>query len=465
MRKSIWFKLFISITILALLIMSISWFMNTKYLEKYYIFKKKEKLVEYGNDIESLYINKDENLEHELTKIENELNGKISLLDNKNQFVYYSDSKGMLCKFNSDLTKENNTIIDMYTYNRFGMKFLVLNKLMKDNSILIMQIPIAPIKESVHVVNSFYWYIGIISILVSIVFAYLFSKKFTKPIIELNLVAKDMLNLDFSKKYEYGKDDEIGQLSYTINQLSRRLHFYIEKLKDDIEKERELDKIRKEFIANVSHELKTPISLIQGYAEGLKENVLDAKEDKEFYCDVIIDESDKMNKLIKELLNLSKLQSRKVNLNKNYFDIVKLIEETNKKYKNIFLERNITYEIEYLKKDIMINGDYYKIEQVLTNLTNNAINHVDYDKRIGIKIYEKDNKVMVTVKNTGPNIEEKHINKIWESFYKGDVSRNRTDGGTGLGLAIVKEIIELHNGEYGVDNQKDGVAFWFNIPI
>lgn len=261
----------------------------------------------------------------------------------------------------------------------------------------------------------------------------------------------------------------VERLGRSINYLSDKLDTTITELNDanvilqnDIDRERHIDKMHKQFVSSVSHELKTPITLIQGYAEGLKDDILEDRLSKEHYCDVIIDESRKMDKLVRDLLQLSQLESGYSQLNEETFNITSLISNVIEKYRPILKEKEITILTE-LKGVINVYADKGKIEQVINNYLNNAINHLDNEGVIEIKIVEEHNKVKIKVFNTGKLIPEDELNNIWISFYKIDKSRAREYGGTGLGLSIVQRIVELHNGKFGVSNLQDGVEFWFEL--
>jgi signal transduction histidine kinase len=236
------------------------------------------------------------------------------------------------------------------------------------------------------------------------------------------------------------------------------------KLLEDIERERRIDEMRREFISNVSHELKTPISLIQGYAEGLKENVNEDEENKNFYCEVIADEAGKMGKLVGELLDLSQIEAGTFKLDKINFEISRLAAKVMEKYKPIFLEKKIDCALEE-EPGLIVFADRFRTEQIIVNYLNNAINHVDQKKLINISIKSFQNKARVSVYNSGRPISPELSDKIWESFYKVDKARTRAYGGTGLGLSIVKAIQEMDNNRYGVLNRDGGVEFWFELDM
>ena len=225
--------------------------------------------------------------------------------------------------------------------------------------------------------------------------------------------------------------------------------------------------MRKQFISDVSHELKTPISLIQGYAEGLVENVNSDEENRKFYADVILDEANKMDKLVKRLLELMKLEYEDRKFNDTKFNIVELINEVIKNSKVVLSENNI--EIEFKSKEpIYVYADDFYIEQVVTNYFTNAIKNIEEVNgkkkiKIAIRKGKEEGKLRITVFNTGKNIDEENLNRIWTRFYKIDESRDRSKGGTGIGLSLVKAIMTKYKSKYGVTNKKDGVEFYFEV--
>lgn len=487
MKKSIGIKLFSIITVFALIIVGISWLINIKYLESFYMKNKEESLIKYGQEIKRTITNDsgDIDIELELEKIEKSINGDIMIFSPQGELKYKSSTRKQLGRisgygmekfpFTNEDHKElvqGKAIIKQYVHPNLGIEFLALGLILPNEDFLMIEISVADINESVDIANDFYVYIVIASLLIGTVVAFLISKWFTKPIIKLNNVAKSMSDLNFDERYEVKTNDEIGELGKSINYLSKKLSTTIfdlnqanEKLKEDIERERKIDMMRKEFISSVSHELKTPIALVQGYAEGLKDNIASDIEDRNFYCDVIIDETEKMNKLVKDLLNLSQIESGHISLDIEKFDLIDTVERVVNKYGPILNEKKISLCINKEIDNAMISADLPKIEQVLVNFINNALNHVNSEKILSINISSSKDRVKVGIFNTGNNIEKDEIEKIWQSFYKVDKARSRKYGGTGLGLSIVKGILDLHNSNYGVINKDDGVEFWFDMKL
>ena len=221
--------------------------------------------------------------------------------------------------------------------------------------------------------------------------------------------------------------------------------------------------MRTEFLSNVSHELKTPIALIQGYAEGLKEGIFDSPESMDFYCDVIIDEASKMNVMVKKLLTLNQLEFGNESLEMNRFDIVELVEAIVTANELRASQQGITIEFNPDEKHIDVWSDEYKIEEVVTNYLSNAINHCEFEKKIVIRIGKVEDCVRVYVYNTGKHIPEEDIERIWDKFYKVDKARTREYGGNGIGLSIVKAIMDSYGNSFGVSNVEGGVEFWFDL--
>ena len=232
----------------------------------------------------------------------------------------------------------------------------------------------------------------------------------------------------------------------------------------DIQKKTELDDMRKEFLANVSHELKTPLSLIQGYAEGLKEGVFDDDESRDYYLEVIMDEADKMNKMVKKLLILNEIEFGKSPVEFQRFNIVELINSVLSMTEILFKKKNIKLHFE-ATEPIYVWADELLVEQVVTNYISNALNHVSGDNIIEVKLIPRGDVIRIAVFNTGENIPEEELEKIWIKFYKVDKARTREYGGSGIGLSIVKAIMNSHNKECGAINRPTGVEFWFELDI
>lgn len=333
----------------------------------------------------------------------------------------------------------------------------------------IIRMSVESFKESISISNKFYLWIGFVAIIVATIIILFVTSRYTKPLLELADISKKMSNLDFNAKYTGHHNDELGVLGNSMNDMSEKLERAISELKaanielqKDIERKEEVDEMRKEFISNVSHELKTPIALIQGYAEGLQEGITENPEDMQYYCDVIIDEADKMNKMVKNLLTLNQLEFGDSHVNMERFDIVSVISGVISSMKLQMQQKEVNIEFSCDKK-IYVWADEFQIEEVITNYLSNALNHVDENKIIKVEIIEKNGIVRVAVFNTGKNIPEDELDNIWVKFYKVDKARTRAYGGNGIGLSIVKAIMDRHNKAFGVENKENGVTFWFEL--
>lgn len=324
-------------------------------------------------------------------------------------------------------------------------------------------------KESVAVSNKFITYIGILILAIGAVAMFFIGRSFTKPILKLADIADRMTRLDFDAKYEGVTDDEIGRLGNSMNMLSENLEHTISELKSannelqrDIERKSRIDEMRQEFLSNVSHELKTPIALIQGYAEGLQDGIIDDPEDRKFYCDVIVDEADKMNRMVRRLLDLNQLEFGTQTPNMERFDVVEVIRSVVSASDILFKQNNVEL-IMYEPAPVYVWAEEYLVEEVLTNYVSNALNHLKEPNRIQIYTRHFGDHVRIGVRNTGEHIPENELDKIWEKFYKVDKARTRAYGGNGIGLSIVKAILNSFNRECGVKNVEDGVEFWFEL--
>lgn len=478
-------RLFLSVSFLIVFFVALSFFLNSEYLGKYYIAQKRATLVESKDLIEGLYKGDPEAISLELDNLERNKGLNISFLSSDFEVKYNSSIRTFrplfehrppdgpplkeTAGYDIQTMEKGHYAIIINRDPRLKTDFLVLVSRLNNNDILMLSSPLAAINESTAIANRFFLFTGLITIFLGGGAIFWYAKRFTKPILELNDIAQRMSKLDFSKKYPIQSQDEIGQLGGSINSLSYQLDKAIselteanDKLKEDIEQERRLDKMRKEFVSNVSHELKTPIALIQGYAEGLKLNVNEDEENRNYYCDVIMDEADKMNRLVRDLLDLSQIESGSFRLEKTAFDISLVTENVLEKYKPMFGEKGINVQLEKPER-AAVYADYRRIEQVLVNYLTNAINHADEQRQIKIQIGQRNDKVRVSVYNSGKNIPEESLDKLWTSFYKVDKARTRAYGGTGLGLSVVKSIMELHHNRFGVENQSDGVLFWFEV--
>lgn len=489
--ESVRVKLFITISTIILLIIVFLIIVNNLVLGQFYIYSKRQALKSVYETVNNFYQNSQNvNLETQLEQISIQNNFDILIKNDQNVSIYTSNKdfystlgqmNEMTIKFKVGmgeiLEESNQYVIKKIRDTKNGVTYVLLSAMLDNGYQLYVRIPINAIQESVKISNNFLYLIAGITILISAVIVSYVSRRFTDPILELNDIAKRMSNLDFSQKYEItDAGDEINNLGKSINAMSEKLEKTINQLRKtnielekDIEEKSKIDEMRKSFISDVSHELKTPIALIQGYSEGLLENVNADEESRKFYAEVIQDETNKMDKLVKQLLELMKLEYGKREFNDRKFNIVELEKEVVRRSKVILEENNIQVEFETPEEVNVIADDFY-IEQVISNYLTNAIKNIkEVDNRKTIKITNsvdvEKGKIRVKVFNTGDNIPEEHMAKIWNRFYKIDESRNRNDGGSGIGLSFVKAVMNNYQNNYGVINKDDGVEFYFELQL
>lgn len=489
--KSVRVKLFMTLSLVIILIILFLVLINNVVFGQFFIYSKIKSLKSVYEMVNDYYNNaQDINLETQLEKIAISNNFDILIRSNQNVNVYTSNKDffsmlgqmdEMTSRFNNDTGEvlENNEkfTIKKVKDNKNGMTYILLSAILDNGYLLYIRIPITSIQESVKISNNFLYLMAGFAILIAAVIVSYVSRKFGDPISELNDIAKKMANLDFSHKYEItDADDEINNLGKSINAMSDKLEKTIKQLRNtnielekDIEEKSQIDEMRKSFISDVSHELKTPIALIQGYSEGLLENVNSDEESRKFYAEVILDETNKMDRLVKQLLELMKLEYGKREFEDKEFNIVELEKEVVRKSQVMLEEKQAEVKMK-TSDEINVFADDFYIEQVISNYLTNAIKHVkevNGEKYIQIEnvVDVEKNKVKVKVFNTGENIKEEDIARIWNRFYKVDESRNRADGGTGIGLSFVRAIMSNYGNVYGVINKDNGVEFYLELDL
>lgn len=461
------------------------WVLNTTLLPRYYMHNKKHVLME-NYEMISNASEQDKLESDEFTVTFDNLcsNGNIMTLilqpDGKvlrssvndldalrgelwNVLLHTDDMEVLYSNDQYQLLRKNDTRLDS--------EYLVLVGVLENGDMILMRTAVESIRESAAISNRFLLFVGAAAIVSSLLVAFFTTRHITKPLQQLTDISKRMVDLDFNAKYESNRSNsyEVEELGNHINRLSENLERTISELKtanvelqDDIEKKIQIDEMRKEFLSNVSHELKTPLALIQGYAEGLQECINDDAESREFYCDVIIDEADKMNRMVKKLLTLNQLEFGNDQVVMERFDMTELVRGVANSTKILMEQKGIRLELDNLE-EAWVWGDEFKVEEVITNYMSNAINHADGGKVIRVFYTRFEDKLRVSVFNTGQPIPEDDIDKIWVKFYKVDKARTREYGGSGIGLSIVKAIMDSFHQQCGVINHEDGVEFWMEL--
>jgi signal transduction histidine kinase len=490
-RLSITKKLFAITTIIFVVFIAGTLIVQSLFFEKFYINKKKSELI---NNMEKFKISysktvSDEEVTQLVDEYEQNYGFKIAILQSNNQLKYLARAGGnrieptRLRELNdfifrwikSSMNKNENrlgnkTQIVSAENREFTTRSLISMTAITDKGDTIFAISsLQPVNEATSIIEEFYRYFCVVAIIIILLLSLVYSNMIAKPLLSINKTATKMAKLDFSEKCSVRSQDEIGNVAASLNFLSENLDSALTslksanaKLEEDIEKERNLEKMRKEFVASVSHELKTPISLIDGYAVGLKDNIFEVEE-KDYYLDVIIDEARKMGNLVTDMLDLSQLESGSFKLTKERFNLTDLINFTTKKYSSIFHEKEVQLDIK-LNDEVLVYADWNRMEQVITNFITNALKHVNHGGDISINMIEYNDNISIEIENSGSAIPKEDLEKIWDKFYKIDKSHNRKDGGTGIGLSIVKNILTIHGYTFGVKNTNRGVKFYFEVP-
>ncbi|MFD2682562.1 sensor histidine kinase [Bacillus seohaeanensis] len=362
------------------------------------------------------------------------------------------------------ILKENhNSYAETLDYEENNINYKIFIRPIKDTTgetiYIFAMTSLQPVDEAVQMLEDYYVYLIIFVLLLSVLASFYYSKKIAKPLLQINDTTNKIANLDFSETIPVTSKDEIGTLSHNINTLSTTLHSYINQLQQDIEKEKQLENTRKEFISGVSHELKTPLSIMKSCISILEDGV--ASNKKDYYFKAMAKEVDKMDMLIVDMLELAKFESGTYKMEMDVFYIDQVIEYICEQLALDITNKQLRVHKQLSKVKVVANQ--HRIEQVITNFITNAIRYTPENKSIIISTIEENEHVKVCVENQGAHIAQEHLEKIWDRFYRGDTSRRRSKGGTGLGLAISKNILELHGAEYGVSNTEDGVLFFFYL--
>lgn len=493
MNKSISRKLFTITFGLILTLFIINMIVQLLFFEDFYLNRKVKDLKNEVNTFRTMYsyqlVNKN-TLYDALRYYEESNNSKMAIFSLDGKLKYLTnyedgvDDSKTLTDFCSDLLSNRELIDRVLTYDTVectiftdkssdSKKIGVVSpmSLQKFNdSIIISVSSIQPIQEAASVIESFYFYLLIGIFIIAIILSNIYAKLISKPLIKINKVAKKMSNLDFNAKCDVTSKDEIGNLANTLNFLSSNLENALDDLKDknlklenEIERERNLENMRKDFINSVSHDLKTPIGIISGYAEGLKDNIVSGDE-RNIYLETIIDEANKMNSLLNTMLDISRLETDKITLTLEGFNIVRLLQGMIKKFSLELYNKNITANFISPPPYAYVIGDILKIEQVIQNLITNGIKYSPEGSTINISIFDEDINFIINIENTGVSIPENEFENIFAKFYRLDKSGDRTKKSYGLGLSIVKRILDLHNSSYSITNSTEGVLFKFSLP-
>lgn len=481
--KRINFKLWFYFTAFACLILGILWLLQMVFLNNFYKGMKKNEVIKIANEIKGSY--NQEEFEDKINEIAFKNSVLIFLTDEdgnvKNFFdehILFEKREQVLIENNrpslippgdgaiqqgsiyravsiefDDILKKLQESEEEYAINiikepRFSGETLIYGEKI-EGGYLIISTPIEAMSGATLVLRTQLIYVTIISLIFSFLIAFLISKKFTKPISQITYSAKELAKGNYDTEFESGHYAEIDELIETLNYTAKELS--------------KVENLRKELIANVSHDLRTPLTLIKAYSEMLYEKTGDMKEKREEQLQIIINETDRLTKLVNNILDLSKLQSGNEEIKLDNVNLSELVERILLGFKPLCDKEGYTI-IKDIKKDYYVAGNAVRLEQVLYNLIGNAINHIGENKTVNIKMEDIGETVHFEVTDNGVGIKEEEIPHIWERYYKTRNDKEKQLGGTGIGLSIVKSILELHNAEYGVRSiVGKETTFWFEI--
>ena len=479
LKKQLWFNIFVRVAVIFIVFVLVLTLSNISLLVNFFVAKEKNALQNQIKVVNNLDLDNEAEILSTLSQISEEHNFDVEIYNRRGSILYTTHGGQMMDFFKQkndrfNMAHEEMSVIKSEDLGS-GITFKQVVRRFDNNEYLLCEAQIDDgifaevrvqkqlIVDSADIANEFIIIVSAVCFVLSIAWVLIFAKKFSEPISEMNRITKEMASLNFDERLNASGEDEIGQLSCSINELSNTLSSALEdlkakneKLQEDIEAERRLDSMRKAFIANVSHELKTPIAIINGYAEGLKLDI--NPESREEYCNTIIDEGNRMNSLVLSILELSKYESGQMPLNLTEVDMGTLANEL---IVRIFKNSKILTKCEIPKNTIAL-ADSLQIEQVLKSLLENALAHTPEDGSVRVTAGGED-VIRISVFNTGSHIETDDMPQIWQSFYRGDSSHKRDKSRFGLGLSIVSAIIKMHNTRCGVYNTEDGVCFWFEL--
>ncbi len=358
--------------------------------------------------------------------------------------------------------------------NWSGIEYAILVKALPNvtggERYLFVMASLQPVGEAVEILKQYFIYIAPLILILAVILSLIYSRIVSRPLVMLSRSAARLAKLNFTGQHEIRSKDEFGELSRNLISLSQNLDTALKELKqanvtlqEDIEEKKKSEELRKELIANISHELKTPLGIVKGFAEGLQDGIAGDKKDR--YLALIVHETDRMNDLIMDMLELSKFEAKAVRLQPGTLALVSLIRKAADSFSRQMESKQLVLEVNsHGEGEWFVHADPRRIEQVVLNLLSNAIRHAMENSIIGIEISRTaPGQITTVIENSGSPIAEEDLTRLWDHFYRAERSRDRKSGGTGLGLAIVKHIMELHAGGFGVNNTERGVAFYFNL--
>ena len=454
MKNKLATKIFMYLAIFSLFILIFLFFFQVIFIDTFYEWTKTRTIKNLSKDI--LVTENDTSLYDKIDKVSYKENVCIELTNSNGDNLY--SSNGNNCRLRSRTIKGNfiNSNKESKTYNLVNNftkeKSIMSATKLSNNLYIFISTSLIPLDSTINIIEQQLIVVSIVVLLLSIVVAYFISKRLSLPITKISKAAKLISKGKLKTKFETTSDiKELVDLTNALNDM-----------KDELSKTEEL---QKDLMANVSHDLKTPLTMIKAYAELILDININDKEKCKNNLTIIIEEVNRLNELVNDILALTKVENDLDKLDISSFDLIKLIEKIVKQH-NIYVIKD-GYSIEFIHnniKELMIDADKKKIEQVIYNLLNNALNYTGEDKKVIIKVVEDDKDYTIMVIDSGKGIDKKEIDHIFDRYYRSKKNHKRYVYGTGLGLSIVKNILLLHNFDYGVTSKKNkGTTFYFKI--
>ena len=454
MKNSLATKIFKYLAIFSLFILVFLFFFQVIFIDTFYEWTKTRTIKNLSKDI--LVTERDTSLYDKLDRVSYKENVCIELTNSNGDNLY--SSNGNNCRLRSRTIKGNfiNSNKESKTYNLVNNftkeKSIMSATKLSNNLYIFISTSLIPLDSTINIIEQQLIVVSIVVLLLSIVVAYFISKRLSLPITKISKAAKLISKGKLKTKFETTSDiKELVDLTNALNDM-----------KDELSKTEEL---QKDLMANVSHDLKTPLTMIKAYAELILDININDKEKCKNNLNIIIEEVNRLNELVNDILALTKVENDLDKLDISSFDLIKLIEKIVKQH-NIYVIKD-GYNIEFIHdniKELVIEADKKKIEQVIYNLLNNALNYTGKDKKVIIKVEDDDKDYTIMVIDSGKGIDKKEIDHIFDRYYRSKKNHKRYVYGTGLGLSIVKNILLLHNFDYGVTSKKNkGTTFYFKI--
>ena len=461
--KTLTFKLWGYFITFAILIFIVLWFMQVIFLQSYYSSMKKSEIIRLSDEVEEEYFNGD--YADKIDKLAYKNATYVFLFDTEGNVKYASAGENINglniqsinrpITFNMDeITKKminssNGKLSYTLKLDRFKTEIFVYGRLLKDkNTCLVMVTSIDPIDATTNVLKSQLVYVTVIALIISSVVSIFLSKRISHPLQEMTNAAKKLGQGNYDVEFKKSGYVEIDELSDTLNYATKKL--------------KQTDEVRKELIANVSHDLKTPLTMIKAYSEMIRDLSGENKEKREEHLNVIIEETDRLTRLVSDMMDLSKIESGLTTLTKTEFNLSEVVKKIVSGF-NIIQDKNCSIKVD-VPNEAYVLADKTKIEQVVYNLVANAINHSGENKDIKIKIVSNSKRYKLLVEDNGPGIKKEDLTNIWNRYYKTADTYKRANSGSGLGLSIVKNILDKHNSNFGVDSiVGKGTTFYFDL--